>query len=181
MTPRAAEHLIAARRTDSERRRQKVLNTLTSLRADGEEITVSAVARHAGVDRSFLYRHHDLRAQILTLAAEPEPMPSSARISRRSLLADIANLRAQNERLRDQKAKLADRLSESIGNQVFHDAGLSRPDEIQALRDRVTTLEQQLLDARQELRDRDDELAAARAANRELMTAINSRAPQPTM
>jgi uncharacterized coiled-coil DUF342 family protein len=129
------------------------------------------------VDRSFLYRHHDLRSQILVVAAEPDPLPSSTRTSHRSLLADIANLRAQNERLRHQKAKLAERLSEVFGDQVFHDAGMTRTDELDGLRKRVAELEQQLLDCQQDLQDRDDELAAARAANRDLMTAINSRAP----
>jgi len=38
------------------------------------------------------------------------------------------------------------------------------------LRQRVADLEQQLLDRRQDLQDRDDELAAARATNRDLMT-----------
>jgi len=150
---------------------------LDRLRTNGDEITVSAVARTAGVDRSFLYRHHDLRSQILTLAAEPEPHPASTGISRRSLLADLANLRAHNERLRHQNAKLTERLSEILGEQVFHDAGLTRTDETSTLQKRVAELEQQLLNRRQDLQDRDDELAAARAANRDLMTRLNSRAP----
>jgi hypothetical protein len=131
--------------------------------------------RTAGVDRSFLYRHHDLRSQILTLAAEPEPNPPSTRTSHHSLLADLANLREHNERLRHHNTKLSERLSEVLGEQVFHDAGLTRTDEIGTLRERVAQLEQQLLDRRQDLQDRDDELAAARAANRDLMTRLNSR------
>jgi hypothetical protein len=66
-----------------------------------------------GVDRSFLHRHHDLRAQILAVANQPE-QHSSTRASRQSLLAT--------------------------------------------------------------LQDRDDELATARAANRDLITALNVRA-----
>ena len=65
MTARSAQSLTAARRSDSTRRRQRVLSALDQLGADGQEISVSAVARTAGVDRSFLYRHHDLRSQIL--------------------------------------------------------------------------------------------------------------------
>jgi chromosome segregation ATPase len=154
-----------------------VIDALDRLRVHGDEITVSAVARTAGVDRSFLYRHHDLRSQILALAAEPEPNPSSTRTSRRSLLADLANLRAHNERLRHQNTKLTERLSEVLGQQVYHDAGLSPTDEIGTLRERVAKLEQQLPDQRHDFQDRDDELAAARAANRELMTRLNSRIP----
>ena len=73
VTTQPTNPLIAARRNDSDRRRRKVLDALDRLRTDGDEITVSAVARTAGVDRSFLYRHHDLRSQILALADEPEP------------------------------------------------------------------------------------------------------------
>jgi hypothetical protein len=167
--------LIAARRNDSERRRRKVINALDRLRTNGDEITVSAVARTAGVDRSFLHRHHDLRSQILALAAEPEPRPASAGFSRRSLLADPANLRGHNERLRHQNAKLTEWLSEVLGEKVFHDAGLTRTDETSTLRKRVAELEQQLLDRRQDLQDRDDELTAARHANRDLMTRLNNR------
>jgi len=171
--------LIAARRNDSDRRRRKVLNALDQLRTNGDEITVSAVARTAGVDRSFLYRHHDLRSQILAAADEPEPPSSSStRTSHRSLLADLANLRAHNERLRHQNTKLSERLSEVLGEQVFLDAGLTRTDETSTLRNRVAELEQQLLDRRQDLQDRDDELAAARAANRDLITTLNGRTRQ---
>ena len=116
-----------------------------------------------------------MRSQILALAAEPEPNPASTRTSRRSLLADLANLREHNERLRHQNAKLTERLSEVLGEQVFHDADLTRTDETSTLRKRVAELEQQLLDRRQDLQDRDDELAAARAANRDLITTLNGR------
>jgi len=52
-------------------------------------------------------------------------------------------------------------------------------DEISTLRIRVAELEQQLLDQRQGLQDRDDELTAARAANRDLMTRLNGRTRSP--
>jgi regulator of replication initiation timing len=87
----------------------------------------------------------------------------------------VAQHVAHNERLRHHNTKLTERLSEVLGERVFHDAGLTRTDEIGTLRERVAELEQQLLDRSQDLQDRDDELAAARAANRDLMTRLNSR------
>ena len=69
-------------------------------------------------------------------------------------------------------------MSEVLGEQVFHDAGLTRTDETSTLRKRVAELEQQLLDRRQDLQDRDDELTAARATNRDLMTRLNARPEQ---
>ena len=174
MTTNSTNPLILARRDDTERRRHRILDALARFRADGQEITVAAVARAAGVDRSFLYRHNDLRSRILAAADEPEPPCSSGtRTSRRSLQADLTNLRAHNERLRHQNAKLTERLSEVLGEQVFHDAGLTPTNEIANLRKRVAELEQQLLDHIQDLQDRDDELAAARAANRDLITTLN--------
>jgi polyhydroxyalkanoate synthesis regulator phasin len=177
MTGRATESLIAARRRDSTRRRQRVLNALDQLAAAGQEISVSAVARAAGIDRSFLYRHHDLRAQIHARATVPENSPASTAASKQSLLADLANLREQNQRLRRQNIDLTARLSEILGEEVFQASGIGRTDESEALRPRVGQLEQQVLDLRQELEERTDDLGASRAANRDLMTLANRMPP----
>jgi Family of unknown function (DUF6262) len=176
MTARSPEVLIATRRRDSTRRRQRVLDALSQLAAAGCEISVSAVARAAKVDRSFLYRHHDLRAQIHARAdAAPGTSPASTAASRQSLLADLANLREQNQRLRKQNADLTARLSEILGEKVFQASGIGRADETGALRARVGQLEQQLLDLRQELDERTDDLTASRAANRDLMALANRK------
>lgn len=170
------EALAAARRQDSSRRRQRVLNALERLTAAGHEINVAAVARAAGVDRSFLYRHHDLRAQILERAAQSQPetsMPRTTQVSRQSLLADLANLRAHNERLRRQVSKLSRRLSEALGEEVFRASGLGGPDDTEQLRRQVGDLEQTVADLRQQLTERTEELDAARMANRKLMATLN--------
>ena len=179
MTARSPEALIATRRRDSTRRRQRVLDALDQLAAAGHEISVSAVARTAGVDRSFLYRHHDLRAQIHTRAAGPTPTPVSAKASRQSLLADLANLRDQARRLRQHNASLTARLSELLGQEVFRASGLGRTDRTEALQTRLRELEQQLLDLRQQLEERTGELHAAPAANRDLMALANRKPAGP--
>lgn len=171
-----AEALAAARRQDSTRRRQRVLNALDRLVGTGEEISVAGVARAAGVDRSFLYRHHDLRAQVLQRAAQAQPdisMPRTTQVSRQSLLADLANLRAHNERLRRQVTKLVRRLSEVLGEEVFRASGLGGPDDTEQLRRQVGELEQTVVDLRQQLQERTEELEAARMTNRELMAELN--------
>lgn len=86
--------LTTARRNDSDRRRQRVLNAITQLAADGAEITVSAVARAAAVHRTFIYRHPDLHTAVSTHADQPATSNGPA-VSRQSLLAGLANL---NER-----------------------------------------------------------------------------------
>jgi hypothetical protein len=53
------------RQADSARRRQRVIAALSKAAAEGIEISVSAIARAAAVDRSFLYRHRDLLGQIV--------------------------------------------------------------------------------------------------------------------
>jgi chromosome segregation ATPase len=179
MTGQATESLIAARRRDSTRRRQRVLSALDQLTAAGQEISVSAVARAAGVDRSFLYRHHDLRAQIHARATAPASSPASTAVSKQSLLADLANLREQNQRLRRQNTDLTARLSEVLGEEVFLASGIGRTDETETLRTRAGQLEQQVLDLRQELEERTDDLSAARTANRDVMALANRKPAGP--
>jgi len=48
------------RRADSERRRQRVLKALDQAIRDGADLSVSGLARAAGVDRTYFYRHRDL-------------------------------------------------------------------------------------------------------------------------
>jgi hypothetical protein len=75
------------------------------------------------------------------------------------------------------------RLSEALGEQVWNETGLGDPTDIQQLQRRITELEQQAVELRRQLSERDTELDAARAANRDLMTRLNrtaaSRQEQP--
>lgn len=120
-------------------------------------------------------RHHDLRAQIHARSAAPASSPASTAGNKQSLLADLANLREQNQRLRKQNTDPTARLSEVLGEEVFRASGIGRTDDSEALRARVSQLEQQGLDLRQELEERTDDLDAARAANRDLMTLANRK------
>lgn len=176
MTARSPEALITTRRRHSTRRRQRVLDALDQFAAAGHEVSVSAVARAARVDRSFLYRHHDLRAQIhARAAAAPVTSPASTAASRQSLLADLANLQEQNQRPRRQNLSLTARLSEVLGTEVFAASGIGHHDETSQLKSRITDLEQTILDLRQQLQEQADELDAARAANRDLMALANRK------
>ncbi|MFJ9931460.1 hypothetical protein ACIRU5_36275 [Streptomyces misionensis] len=73
------------------------------------------------------------------------------------------------------------RLSEILGEQVWRESGIGGPDDAGQLQARITTLEQQVVDLELTLQDRDDDLAAARAANHELMAQLNRGrdTPQP--
>jgi Family of unknown function (DUF6262) len=146
----AAARMTKGRQADSGRRRERVLNTLAEMARNGEAVTVSALARRAGVDRSFLYRHPDLLAQARISATQPPPGAATAP-SRASLQADLL---AANDRCR--------RLS----------------DQVRVL-EHILDLEQQALDLKIQLDERTDELEAARSANRELTKIVNQPGRTP--
>jgi Family of unknown function (DUF6262) len=168
------EKMRAGRQADSARRRQRVIAAVNRARTAGTEISVSGIARAARVDRTFLYRHRDLLEQIHALeAAPPAGAPEGPAVTRASLQADLLAAHERAARLSTRGRQLEKRLSETLGEQAWRESGLGAPADIDALTSKITQLEQQAADLRIQLADRDDELAAARAANRELMTRIN--------
>jgi hypothetical protein len=172
---RRAEAMAKGRQADSARRRQRVIAALNKTTADGAEISVSGIARAAGVDRSFLYRHRDLLTQIHALEAAP-PATSSAgpAVTRTSLQADLLAAHDRAIRLNARVQQLEHRLSEALGEQAWRESGLGTPADIDALNQKITHLEQQATDLRLQLEERDEDLAAARAANRELIAQLNA-------
>jgi hypothetical protein len=168
--------LAKSRRRDTQRRRLQVHNALTQLRADGAVITVSSVARAARVHRSFIHRHADLHAALQAAAVRPaEPIPTNSTAGFASMKADLLNARAQDARLQQRISTLQDRLSEALGETAFRTTGLGAPDDVRGLHQSLVDSEQQILELRRQLEERTDELDAARAADRELMTQLNAR------
>jgi hypothetical protein len=72
---------------------------------------------------------------------------------------------------------LEKRLSEALGEQTWRESGLGAPTDIDALNQTITHLEQQAIDLRLQVEERDEDLAAARATNRELMARLNTSHP----
>jgi chromosome segregation ATPase len=173
----ASQALAEARRRDVDHRRQRVRQALAAMRAQAAQITISSVAARAGVHRSFIHRHPDLRAAVIAAAEDPatSSLSGGGTASRRSLLADNANLRERNHRLEHHARGLEQRLSELLGTQISQRTGLGAPDDATALREQADNLRQQILDLRSTLGERDEELAAAREANRRLMAELNHR------
>ncbi|WP_432003691.1 DUF6262 family protein [Streptomyces sioyaensis] len=171
--------MAQGRQADSARRRQRVLKALNDAAKNGTELSVSAIARTAGVDRTFLYRHRDLLAQVHAAAAEPLGAPGTApQVSRASLQADLAHAQGRVRRQDARIRQLENKLSELLGEQTWQQSGLGAPDDIDQLKRQITTLEQRSVDLARQLDDRQQELDAARAANRELITRLNT-APRP--
>lgn len=167
--------MIEGRRADTGRRRQRVLAVLAQAAKEGSDVSVAAIARRAGVDRTFLYRHRDLLGQVHAQAAEPPTVPGGRgpAVSRASLQADLLAADARTARLAARVRRLEQRLSEVLGDQVWRQVGIGGPEDTEQLKARITTLEQQIVDLELKLQDQGDELAAARAANRELMAQLN--------
>ncbi len=163
------------RQADSTSRRQRVLTALDRALTDGAEISASGIARAAGVDRSFLYRHRDLLEKLHALDATPPATGQQAGpvVTRTSLQADLLAAHERAARLNTRVQHLETRLSEALGEQAWRESGLGTPTDIDALHQQITHLEQQAIDLRLQLEERDEDLAAARAANRELMARIN--------
>ncbi|MGR6998755.1 hypothetical protein ACU686_12595 [Yinghuangia aomiensis] len=116
------------------------------------------MARAAGVHRSLIHRHGDLHAAVTARANEPlSRAVAGTQVSRTSLLTDVANLTARNKRLAAHITRLERRLSEALGQAVWEASGLGAPADTDTLTRRTTELEQQILDLRSELAERDED------------------------
>ena len=135
--------MLDGRRADSTRRRQRVIAVARPAAADGDPISASAIARAAGVDRTFLYRHRDLLEKIHALQADQPPASSTGpAVTRASLQADLLAAHERAARLNTRVQHLEKRLSEALGEQTWRESGLGAPADIDALHQRITHLEQ---------------------------------------
>ncbi len=91
--------------------REAILAAVRELDRSGQQVNVSAVARKAGVDRSYLYEHPDLLERIRALgssrSAHRPTRPAAEQASLESLRArlevahaELTRLRAENDQLR---------------------------------------------------------------------------------
>ncbi len=175
MTERT-DRLLTRRRLDSQDKTRRFLAALQAVIDAGEPATIAALARRANVSRRFVYDHPELRAEaerLLTHAADRHTagQAATARVSAASLRADLANAKAANQRLQVELAALRRRLGQQLGRQALAD--LDHHTAEPALSPRLTELEQSLLEAREQLSRRTEELDAARQINRDLIARLN--------
>jgi hypothetical protein len=176
---RRAEAMIAGRKADTSRRCQRVLHALAAAVSAGDDITPGSIARRAGVDRSFLYRHPDLLAHIHATQTRVPAAGSGSAVTSESLRADLAAAQERASRQAARICQLEHKLSELLGQQAWRDSGLGAPADIDALNQKITHLQQHVTELRLQLERKDEDLQAARAANRELMTQLNASVPAP--
>jgi chromosome segregation ATPase len=168
--------MTRGRRADSARRRQRVIKAINEASGSGGEISVSAIARAASVDRTFLYRHADLLAQVHLAQERPAAAENGGpAASRASLQADLANAQGQIARQAARTRQLEAKLSQLLGEQAWRESGLGAPEDTSKLKRRITELEQEVVEITRRHDERGEELDAARTANRELMAQLNAR------
>lgn len=116
-----SHHVIAAARRRAERTRQLAIAALRRMDATGQRITFDAVAREAGVSRSWLYAQDDLRAQIERLRQRHRAVPPALtpperqRASASSLLRRLEAATARIRRLEADNQQLHDALAQALG------------------------------------------------------------------
>jgi hypothetical protein len=172
-----APAVLRGRQADSARRRARVASAISAAASSGQEISASSIARAAAVDRTFLYRHRDLLEQIHAIQVPASPAPGAGPApSSASLQADLLNAQQRAVRLAARVQQLESRLSGILGEHAWRESGLGVPAATDTLKQQNTDLEQRITDLRLQLDERDQDLTAARAANRELMAQLNATA-----
>ena len=173
--PRTAA-ATARRRADSEHKHQRVLTIAGAFIDRGHDFSLEQLARAAQVNPGFVHRAPGLKAEIQALRQQAVVeleigLRSGTALTTASLKAENAFLKRRlHERERD-VATLKRRLGEALGQ-----AMIDTPAAIDSeFGQRIAELEQQLFDAQESLRDRDEQLQAVRTLNQRLLKEQNVR------
>lgn len=120
MAPDNTAHLLASAQLRTDQARQRANEAIRHLDRAGDDITIQAVSRAAGVSRSFLYRQPELRAEIERLrknrpAAAGRRLPSAMRATEESRRAQIEAVRLEIKRLREENRCLRQQAEALLG------------------------------------------------------------------
>jgi Family of unknown function (DUF6262) len=113
-------HLITAARRRHELTRAKALKALRELDRAGLPVTFPALARAAGVSRSWLYAQPDIRTQIQRLRDRAPTVPAAVvparqRASDTSLLRRLEAASARNRQLTQDNDRLRRQFARALG------------------------------------------------------------------
>jgi hypothetical protein len=122
MRPDNTAGIITAARRRRELTRAKALHALRELDRTGTPVTFDAVARAAGISRSWLYGETDMRAEIqrlrqATRRAPDPPISTTQRASDASLLARLRAATDRNRTLAEENQRLRRQLAQALGEQ----------------------------------------------------------------
>jgi len=116
-----SHHLAVAARRRAEQTRANALRALRTLDSADQPVTFDAVARQAGVSRSWLYSQPDIRAMIDELRARRHSSstapstPQRQRASDDSLLRRLEATTERVRRLEDDNRNLRNALAQALG------------------------------------------------------------------
>jgi hypothetical protein len=166
MTPDRTAAAIEARRRAAEQKLQQVRDAVASLRRHKTPVTYPAIARQAGVSRTFLYANPDARALVSDAISKtgtqhtPGSDNQEPSWQERALNAEAALQAAQAE-IAAQRRRMAILLGQI--RDLEHDLS---PEAAQRLATENTTLKQRVRQLTQDNKTLEDRLEAARSNNR---------------
>jgi regulator of replication initiation timing len=175
-----AEQRIAtlkrARAEDAVRKRQYVADAIKKLTDNGSRVTFELVARRAGVSRQFLYGDKELRTAVEDARRQTPASPPPAitvDTDTAGLQTDLLLTREEITRLRAENNKLKTKLVERAASTVLD----GQDETVRDLTTRNAELVRENAELRRQLADSHEDLDAARATNRDLMTTLNRHHP----
>ena len=179
--------MISKRKKASALAVDRVRLELRRCRANGEVISVAELARRSRVSRTSIYRNHSMVAEIGealgVIAVDLQHRAEHAgRTTAASVRADLANAKATIRRQQDQVNALERALSLAMGREMLDQVPKREVVSLQAHDERLHELDDvqlALAESRTALREREDELDAARRLNRELTLQVNRNSTTP--
>jgi hypothetical protein len=113
--------LVAAARRRHELTRSKAIQALRELDRAGTQVTFEALARHAGVSRSWLYSQPDIRTEVerlrdATRRSRSAPIPAAQRTSDASLIKRLESALERNRTLAAENQRLRRQLAHALGD-----------------------------------------------------------------
>lgn len=121
-------HLTEAARRRSQITRRRAVAALRRMDASGLPVTIDALAREAGVSRSWIYSQPDLRTEAQRLRDRPRPatgraVPDRQRASDASLRRRVEVATERIRELETDNKRLRTALAEALGEQRIASAG----------------------------------------------------------
>ena len=184
--------LRRARRQDSRAKRERAAEALAAAEREGGPISFPVVARRAGVSVSLLYSDASLSSRIATARDRQRQagtgrawqLPARSLVTEQSLRTELANAKERSRRLAEEVSALRERLSRHLGAGADIARGEALSPLVEQLEERNAELEAEnhrqrtrISQLESEVHDLNENLGAARAVNRELMSEINRRQP----
>lgn len=173
------ERLTQHRRDVGQAKETAALKAVEDLLAHGQPITFTGVQREASVSSWFVYNNVRVRAAIDRARSQtplPAPRPTAVRASAESLRADLAQSRAEVADLRRERERLRTRLRRDLGAAMEQQDAATLVARVQGLERDRAALSAELVQARVELSQSQEEtsllrgdLDAARSALRRMM------------